>query len=66
MAPTFNREEDRITTTVASLLVSLFLPVLMRLDKKLSVFDRANALPSLPPSENGWFYVAAIENTNLR
>ena len=30
--------------------------------KIVSVFDRANALPSL----DGWFYVAAIENTNLR
>ena len=61
--------ERRITTAVRCLLTrppslsSLFLPVLMRLDKKLSVFDRANAPPSL---DNGWFYVAAIENTNLR
>ena len=30
--------------------------------KIVSVFDRANALPS----PDGWFYVAAIENTNPR
>ena len=67
--PRENHDDDDHRSSVRCLLTrppslaSLFLPVLMRLDKKLSVFDRVNAPLSL---DNGWFYVAAIENTNLR
>ena len=59
-----NEENHDHAPLARCLLPLLFLPVLMRLDKKLSVCLTGRMRFS--PSPDGWFYVAAIENTNPR